>query len=201
MSATGPGQGCQLDISMSESATWLLSGTDGEINGGGWGIPVSPDRHLYECADGGWIAVAAAEPRTWRALCEALGFDDLVDTLHRWEDPASVTDRLASAFRTRPAADWVAELAPLGTSVVRANRGTELQDDPHLQARGTLQRAGDVLVPRNPIRVRDADGERPPTTPVAPPAPGADTYAVLAEAGLSPGEIDDLHASGVLGGA
>ena len=184
---------------MSESATWLLSGTDGQINGGGWGIPVSPDRRLYECADGAWVAFASSEPRTWRALCEALGFDDLVDTLHQWPDPAGVTERLASAFRTRPAADWVAELAPHGASVVRVNRGTELQDDPQVQSRGTLERVSDMLVPRSPVRVGDADGAAAGCLDRAVAA--RCRLAVLADAGFSPGEIDDLHASGVLGGA
>jgi alpha-methylacyl-CoA racemase len=47
------GTGCQLDISISESATWQLAATDGEINGDHRSIPAGPDRRLYECADGG----------------------------------------------------------------------------------------------------------------------------------------------------
>jgi alpha-methylacyl-CoA racemase len=185
---------------MSESATWLLSSTDGEVNGGWTGVPVTPDRHLYECSDGGWIAVAASEPRTWHALCDALGMQDLEDSLHRWEDPDTVTQRLASAFRTRTAAEWVAELGAKGAAVVRANRGAELKDDPQLLARGTLQEVGDVLVPRNPIRIRDADRERSPIVSSPPPAPGADTRAVLAQAGFSPDEISELRVSGVVAG-
>ena len=145
-------EGCHLDISMSESATWLLSGSDAQVNGQSVDFPTGPDRHLYQCSDGRWVAVAAAEPRTWRALCVGLGLPDLVDTLHSWDEPSVVTARVASVFLTRPAADWVAELGPSGAAVVAANRGAEMQDDPQLRARNTLQAVGDVMVPRNPIR-------------------------------------------------
>jgi crotonobetainyl-CoA:carnitine CoA-transferase CaiB-like acyl-CoA transferase len=192
------GRGCHLDISLSESATWLLSQTDEAVNGVPFGIPVTPDRYLYECEDGGQVALASSEPRTWNALCEALGFDDLVDTLFRWEDASAVTERLAAVFRTRPAADWVADLAPRGVAIVRANRGGDLRDDPHVVARGTLQSVGDLLVPRNPVRFVDAEGERPPRPPQPPSEPGADTAAVLAEAGLTPDEIGDLASSGAI---
>jgi alpha-methylacyl-CoA racemase len=193
------GRGCQLDISMSEAATWLLSGTDGELNGSPWGIPDGPDRHLYECADGRWVAVASAEPKPWAALCSSLGVEDLGGTLHQWEDPAGVIERLAGIFRTRPADEWVAELVPKGVAIVCANRGAELQRDPHASARQTLVPVGDVVVPRNPIRVRDSSGERPFAAPSPPSAVGADTRDVLAEAGYSAEEIEQLAATGAIG--
>jgi crotonobetainyl-CoA:carnitine CoA-transferase CaiB-like acyl-CoA transferase len=192
------GRGCHLDISLSESATWLLSQTDEAVNGVPFGIPVTPDRYLYECADGAYVTLASSEPRTWKALCEALGFDDLVDTLFRWEDPAAVTERFAAVFTTRPAAEWVAELAPRGVAIVRANHGADLRDDPHVQARDTLQSLGDLLVPRNPVRFVDADGPRPPRDAQPPSEPAADTADVLAEAGLTPEEIAELASSGAV---
>jgi alpha-methylacyl-CoA racemase len=193
------GTGCQLDISISESATWHLAATDSEINGSHRSIPAGPDRRLYECADGRWVAVAAAEPRTWAAFCDVLGLEDLKPSLHRWEDPAAVIERVAGVFRTRPAADWVAELGPRGAAVVGANRGAEIREDPQVEARGTLQRVGDVLVPASPVRMRGPDGpvESPPTFP--PPDLGSDTETVLVEAGLSPEDIAGLWESGVLG--
>ena len=39
-SRSAAGQGCQLDISLSESATWALSGFDALINGAGFSIPL-----------------------------------------------------------------------------------------------------------------------------------------------------------------
>jgi len=192
------GVGTQLDISLSESASWLLAGTDDMLSSASSGVPVGPDRHVYECADGTWVAVASAEPRTWAALVEGLGLADLKDTLHRWDDTSAVTDRIAAEFRKRPADEWVAALGPTGAAVVRVNRGPELAADPQIISRGTFQPVGDVMVARSPIRFRDADGERP-VAPTFPPTPvGEHTRAVLAEAGFAAATITELEAGGVV---
>ncbi|HEY3880223.1 MAG TPA: CaiB/BaiF CoA-transferase family protein [Trebonia sp.] len=194
------GIGCQLDISLSESATWLLSSSDGILSGPPRGVPSGPDRRLYECADGTWVAVTSAEPRTWNALCHGLGLPDLTDTLWQWADADAVAGRLAAVFLTRRAEDWVALLGPLGASVVRVNRGPELLDDPQFQARNVVQQVGDVLVPRSPVRIRDADGsQRPPAETFPPPPVGTDTRAVLEKTGLDAAAIDELIASGAIG--
>jgi alpha-methylacyl-CoA racemase len=193
------GVGCQLDISLSESASWLLSSADGILSGPPRGIPSGPDRRLYECAGGTWIAVTSAEPRTWNALCDGLGLPDLKDTVHRWEDPGAVTERLAAEFRTRPAQDWVADLGPRGASVVRVNRGLDLPADPHVKARDQLQQVGDVLVPRSPVRIKDRAGQRPPAETFPPPPVGAHTRAVLTGTGLDDAAIGELLADGVIG--
>ena len=193
------GQGCQLDISLSESATWLLSSADGLLNGAPSGIPDGPDRHVYECAEDTWIVVAAAEPRTWNALCDALDLADLKDTLNQWDDRGAVLDRLAQIFRTRPADQWVAELGPKGTAVVQANRGQELRADPHIRARHTLQNVGDTWVPRSPIRYNNAEHQEPIPPTTAPTLPGVHTRTILEEAGLSAALIDELQATGAVG--
>jgi alpha-methylacyl-CoA racemase len=193
------GVGCQLDISLSESATWVLSSTDDALKPTRRGIPTGPDRHLYECAEGTWIAVTAAEPRSWNALCGAVGLADLIDTLHQWQDPDAVTERLASTFQQRRADEWVAQLGPLGASVVRVNRGEELRHDPQIAARGVFQSVGDVQVPRSPIRIRDGKDERPRPDTYEPHTAGADTRAVLEEAGLDAATIDELERSGIVG--
>ncbi|GAA3226809.1 CaiB/BaiF CoA-transferase family protein [Actinocorallia longicatena] len=195
------GTGCQLDISLSESATWLLSSADGVLSGPR-GIPGGPDRRLYACADGTWVAVTSAEPRTWNALCEGLGLPDLKDTLHRWDDPDAVGARLAERFPERRAEDWAADLGALGASVVRVNRGADLADDPQVKARGLLQKVKDVLVPRSPIGIRDRTGKRrAPAETFAPPPVGAHTRAVLERTGLDAAAIDDLARSGAIGTA
>ena len=192
------GQGCQLDISLSDSATWLLSGDDGMVNGTPRGIPVTPDRYLYECGDGRWVATASSEPKTWRALCLGLGCDDLVDTLWRWADMQSVIDRFAAVFRTRAAAEWVAELGLSGAAIAAVNRGLELQDDPHVVARGSLMRVDGVAVPSNPIRFRDAEGARPAAPSTAPAPTGTHTEAILVEAGYSTDEVAELRSLGAV---
>jgi alpha-methylacyl-CoA racemase len=196
------GAGCRLDISLSESASWLLSSSDGILSGPPRGVPSGPDRRLYQCADGTWVAVTSAEPRTWDALCQGLGLPDLAGSLWQWPDADAVAGRLEAAFLRRRAEDWVAELGPLGASVVRVNRGPELLDDPQVKARELVQQVGDVLVPRSPVRIRDADGrERARAETFPPPPVGADTRAVLAKSGLDAAAIDELLESGAIGEA
>jgi alpha-methylacyl-CoA racemase len=189
------GRGCQLDISLSESATWLLSGFDALINGPGFRIPESPDRRLYRCRDDRYISVAAADPRTWAALCTGLGLEDLVDRRPVAEEWPEVTARLAKVFAERPAADWVAELGPKGAAVGPVNAGTDLQADPQLEARQSLVDLDGVIVPSNPIKI-GLDAVNPP----APRAPvvGQHTRGVLLEAGYSSTDVNALVAEDVV---
>jgi alpha-methylacyl-CoA racemase len=190
------GRGCQLDISLSESATWVLSGFDALINGPGFRIPTSPDRRLYRCRDDRWVSVAAADPRSWAALCRGLGLDDLADRRLDPEDWPGVTDRMAEAFAGKAAAEWLAELGPVGAAVGPVNAGSDLPADPHVQARGTLVDVGGVAVPRNPIRMSGADSGDQRSGP--PPTVGQHTRQVLMEAGLSGEEVDGLVQAGVV---
>ena len=194
----GSGKGCQLDVSLAESSTWLLTGFEGLINGAGFRIPASPDRRLYQCGDGRWVSVAAADPRTWAALCTGLGLDDLAERMPHPMQPDSwgdLPDRIATVLATRPAAEWVAELGPTGAAVGPVNTPADLPADPHVQARGGLVDVGGTMVPANPVRVR---GVETPATRPAPPAVGADTRAVLREAGYDESEIDTLLAEGAV---
>ena len=199
---TVTGRGCQLDISLAEATTWLAGGLDGGFAGSavGGGVPVHANRRLYECGDGRFVSVAAAEPRTWQALSAGLGLPELGDVVAPDEhQQATLIDRLGEVFATRPAAEWVDLLGPMGAAVGAVNVGPEVAADPHNIARGTIVEVGGVPVPANPIRMRDASGTWTTTTALDPPATvGEHTDAVLADAGYSADEIQVLHADGVV---
>jgi crotonobetainyl-CoA:carnitine CoA-transferase CaiB-like acyl-CoA transferase len=193
------GKGCQIDVSLADASTWLLSGDVDELTGTALHIGVSPGRRLYECGDGRYITVAAAEPRTWAALCDALGLPDLVDNVFPTGDEAeTVTKRLSAVFATRPAADWVDELGPMGTAVGAVNRGADIVADPHSRARGSTVEINGVAVPANPIRLRDMDGPLSSTATEPPSEPGEHTDVTLAAAGFSADEIAELRSSGAV---
>ena len=194
------GRGCQIDVSLAEAATWLLSGTDGELAGSPWGIPVTPDRRLYECADGRFVTVAAAEPRTWAALCNGLGLGDLAGSLPPADRADEITAQLAAVFASRPAAEWVDLLGPLGAAVGAVNRGPDVVHDPQVRARGSIIEVAGVSVPANPIRLRDLDGPRSATASAPPPMVGGDTDVALAAAGYTEAEIGALRAEGAVSG-
>jgi len=193
------GKGAYIDISVSEAASWLLSGSEGQLSDSAFGIPISAARRLYQCADRRWVSVAADEPRTWSALCKGLGLDDIADT--RPSDQAEAARRIGEVFRTRPAAEWVAELGPVGSTVSAVHEGSTLLDDPQVRARGSVVEVDGKPIPANPIRIFGPDGPRTTTVTTPPSSAGSQTDEVLSEAGFSPKEIDELRSSGVFGEA
>ena len=191
------GRGAHIDISMSESATWLLSGAEGQLSDAAYGIPISASRRLYQCSDNRWVSIAADEPRTWAALCHGLGLTDMAED--RPQDDGEAARRIGEAFRARPAAEWIAGLGPTGATVSAVHQGSTLVDDPHVRARQAVVEVDGRPVPSNPIRIKGPDGPRTTTVTVPPPVTGGDTDAVLSEAGLSPDAINELRSSGVFG--
>lgn len=192
------GRGCRVDISLSEASSWLLGGAIDAFTDKFAAVPLGPDRRLYLCSDGRFVALAAAEPRTWTALCEGLDVPDLTDKLHKPDAAAETAERLAEIFATRPAADWVTDLGPLGASVMVVNEAADVARDPHVAARRSLVSVAGELAPANPIRLVAQNGDRSGTNADPPHLVGEDTDAVMAEAGLSADEIGDLQAEGLL---
>jgi crotonobetainyl-CoA:carnitine CoA-transferase CaiB-like acyl-CoA transferase len=192
------GEGAQLDISLSEAASWLLTCGINPLSDRPFAVPAGPDRRLYACADGRWVAVASAERRSWDALCDGLGVPELKSTLHQPDDANRATRALADVFRTRPAADWVDRLATSGAAVTIVNRASELLDDLQVLARASVVECAGVRVPANPVRVVGPEGSRSETALAAPATVGDDTGDVLRSAGFSVDELRALTASGVI---
>ena len=192
------GEGSFLDISLSEAATWFLSCGIRSLSDRPLILPATPDRRLYACADGRFVAVACAEPRTWGALCDALGAPALKPNLHDPEAAEATTKAIAAIFRTQAAMRWVELLAPLGAAVTIMNHATQLLDDPHIRARRSVVDAAGTPVPANPVRITAPDGRRTGTATAAPHTIGEDTGTVLASAGFSAGEIAAMAAQGLI---
>ena len=162
-----------------------------QSDGGGMGWTAG--RRLYECSDGRFVTVAAAEPRTWRALCSALGLEELTDRLTAPPaEQAEMAERFATIFATRDAAAWTA-LAPDAT-IGMVNHGADLVDDPQGAAREALIEVAGLTVPATPVRLSDATGARTSTPVAGPPELGVDTDAVLASVGYTSEEISRLRA-------
>jgi crotonobetainyl-CoA:carnitine CoA-transferase CaiB-like acyl-CoA transferase len=78
------------------------------------------------------------------------------------------------------------------------NHASQLQDDPHVRARGTLVESAGTPVPASPIRVIAPDGRQTTTSTTAPHSVGQDTHDVLTQSGFSQAEIAALTAQGVI---
>lgn len=192
------GEGAFIDISLSEAATWALTGGINPLTETPLVLTATPDRRLYACADGRHIAIACSEPRTWAALCDGLGLPDLKERLHRPEHGESSTQAIAAVFATRPAMEWVENLAPKGAAVTIFNHASEVLDDPHILARGTIAECAGSPVPRSPVRIASPSGDTTAPNLTPPPLTGQDTADVLASAGFSAEEIAALVEAGVV---
>jgi len=181
-----------LDVSVSWAAvltSWYLA--TGEVPARG-AMPLTGGLACYRpyrCADGRFVAVGALEPRFWRALCEALGMEDLIDGHLVPSRQEEVALRLEDAFGSRPREEWVERLAGLEACVGPVNDVAETVADPQVRHRGMVAEVdGRTVGPGPTIRLEEGGGAMRPA-----PALGEHTDEVLAEAGVSREEIADLR--------
>jgi len=143
---------------------------------------------LYETADGRWLALGALEPKFWTRFCERIGRPDLAPLQHAHGDErARVMREVREIIRRRSRDEWLARFAEDDVCLTPVNSLDEALADPHVDARGLVVREGET------------DYVTPPRVEVRPaPALGADTEAVLEEAGIDPSERARLRAARVI---
>jgi crotonobetainyl-CoA:carnitine CoA-transferase CaiB-like acyl-CoA transferase len=163
---------------------------------------LDPANHPLATSDG-WISVTSNTDPQVRGLLTAIGREDLID------DPRfrTVADRFrnardwfafrADALRNHPSAYWLEILSAADVPAMPCHTLESLPDDPHLTAVGLLvpethPEEGKIRSLR-PTIIHDGiiDEPGPPAQPN-----GAETRAILAEAGFAPTEIAALIATG-----
>ena len=95
-------RGTVVDAAIADASTWLLSGMPEVADASPISMGWTAGRRLYCCADGGFVTTAAAEPSTWRVLCEGL---ETPEFLERLGDDAQGQTEMAERFESlrRPA--------------------------------------------------------------------------------------------------
>jgi crotonobetainyl-CoA:carnitine CoA-transferase CaiB-like acyl-CoA transferase len=150
-----------------------------------------PCYRLYRAGDGRWMALAALEPKFWKAFCALVVRPDLVD---RQFDEDGTADEVAAIVASRTRAEWEEMLRDADVMMEPVNDLAEAARDPQMVARGLhIQVDGGIPQPAPVVRLEDrfhAD------TRVA--GQGADTDAVLAEAGYAQAEVAALRDAGVI---
>jgi alpha-methylacyl-CoA racemase len=102
----------------------------------------------YQAADGGWVAVAAIEPRFWANLCRLLGLDRWIE--HQTDDTTQeqIRSDLRAAFATKTRDEWTGVLAASDTCVSPVLEIAEV-DAPLVEAsdpkRGTFKQLAPTL--------------------------------------------------------
>jgi CoA:oxalate CoA-transferase len=206
------GRGRIVDVAMidtvfptlaSSLSGWYRDGVaprTGNGHGGGALVPYN----VYPTADG-HVALIVLTDGHWRSLCEAMGDPALADDERyrsngrRYHRSAEVDRLVAAWMATRSRSEVVRLLQQARIPVAAVRDVGEVVDDPHLHQRGAVQRLdhpqlGPVVVPHSPLRFRET-----PPLPLDPsPTLGADNDAVYGGLGLTPAELDDLRAQGVI---
>jgi alpha-methylacyl-CoA racemase len=174
---------------MRATGTWRDQRGSNMLDGG------APWYDTYETADGGYVAVGAIEPQFYAALLDGLGLAgaDLPGQL----DPSGWPElrrRFAEVFASRGRDEWAEVFAGTDACVAPVLSMAETAGHPHAVARNAFIDVGGVTQPAPAPRF----GRSPAGQPTPPPRPGADTDAVLADLGLSTGQVADLRAGGVV---
>jgi crotonobetainyl-CoA:carnitine CoA-transferase CaiB-like acyl-CoA transferase len=207
------GRGCDVDLSLFETALALLTYMGTWTASGGWAAQRLPDSshqtvvpfQTFATADG-WLAVACAKESLWRRLCDALGRPELAtdprfaDLAARNANRGELVALLGEAFRARAAQEWVTLLSAHGVpcSTVNDIEGA-LADEQALERDAVSEYEHPVL---GTVRtVTSALGERLTAPAQRGPLLGEHTREVLAQAGYSDAEIDELQRAGAFGAA
>ncbi len=192
--ARATGQGRYVDVAMTDATfahayTGLLSvlargqtlprGMD-DLNGG------LPGYGLYRTQDGRYMAVGALEPKFWQVFCDAIGRPDLKPFgLARGEEGARTRHALETLFASQPLAHWAALFDQVDCGVTPVLSFEEAMAHPQLRARGMLPEVDGLRQFAPPLKMSAlAFAVRSPA-----PQAGADSTAILREAGYTETEI------------
>ena len=164
---------------------------------------------VFETKDDDLVFVGIVSDKQWEILCDAFGLNELAadESLATNDGRAAEKDRLLpiikSVFASYSKAELMAKLDASGLPFAPITRPDELFDDPHLNAGAGLvpftvtdgERKGhEAKLPALPLEM---DGHRfGLRLPV--PRAGEHSREILAEAGYSDDEIEDLLRAGVV---
>jgi alpha-methylacyl-CoA racemase len=146
----------------------------------------------YRCEDGGFVALAALEPKFWTKFCRAVGLEASMEDLVPGPHQASLRARLTALFAERPRDAWARLGEEQDCCLEPVLAPEELAQDPQHRARGLFFELDGDQYFRTPLALRDQPSERAH-------GQGQDTDAILRDAGFSDDERAALRASGALG--
>lgn len=204
------GRGCDLDVSLYDVAMQTLTYVATWYLNDGFEVPRRPRGghpfivpcEMFPTADG-HVFVMCIKPGFWRKFCQVAGVPELhgdprfIGFDERLANREALMTALDPVMRARTSAAWVAALAGQVPVAPVLGLGQAL-DNPYFRDRGGIldlphPARPDLKVVANAIRL---DGQRLPGR--AGPGYGADSEAVLAEAGYTPAEITQLRALGAV---
>ena len=199
------GEGVHLDVSVADGVLALMSlAIDEHL---AEGVQPGPREglltgryawyDLYQAADGGWLAVAAIEPKFFANLCHILGCEQWIDRQYD-DDVETMRADFTAAFASRNRDDWVAELAPADACV------SPVLDVPGVVADGQYGARGAFVEVTHPTSGRLRQVGAPlarqvdPVVLEIPDWTATATEELLDEVGVAPDTVTAWRAEGVI---
>ena len=154
----------------------------------------APFYDVYQCRDNRWISVAALEMPFYIAFLRVLGLEDDPDfaAQHNTSLWSQMRRRLEAIFAREDRQHWETIFQDSDACVAPVLDLDEAPLHPHAKARGAFLEFGGITQPAPAPRL----SATPARVRSLPPQRGEHTLALLAEAGLSPGELEQLVRSG-----
>ena len=200
LEARASGRGQVVDVAMADGVASLLasfygmarSGMHSEEIGTNFFDGGSPVYNVYETADGKYVTIAPIEPQFYAVLLDKLGLDPA--TLPDRDDPAqwdALIEVFRDVFKTKTRDEWEALLTGTDACFAPVYRLHEAHEHPANQARGVFRDApgGGLELTPAPRFSRTPGQPRPNYA-----YPGADTDAILEEAGLDAEKLRETGA-------
>jgi formyl-CoA transferase len=207
------GEGQYVDMSLLDTQVgWLANqGLNYLVSGNPakrWGN-AHPNLCPYQsfAASDGHLIVAVGNDRQFQALCRVLSMSSVATDSRFATNSARLTNRdslveqIEQRLRTRSRDKWLKALEEAGVPAGPINTVAQALADPQVISRGmvfSMEHAMGAPVPQiaNPIKFSRTVIEylRPP------PMLGEHTAEVLASIGLTDGNLEELHAAGVIHG-
>ena len=161
----------------------------------------------FECSDGRWIQFAMPDTGdAWPRFCRALDREDLIDHedyargRDRYRHMAALIATLAETIASMPFEHWAPRLDEHRCIWAPINDSASAVQDPQVRATGAFETihhptAGEFETVAAPFRMplNDEVGVRGPAPDV-----GEHTDEILADIGLSPDQIRQLHERGIV---
>jgi alpha-methylacyl-CoA racemase len=148
---------------------------------------------VYETADGEYVTIAALEPPFWKAFCETVGREDLVE-MHMTDDDATraaLREELSAIFAAKTREEWEEKFADSDATVEPVRTLTEALDHPQIESRELVERDS------GPARIGfPAQSSEHADPGVGVPAHGEHTVQVLREAGYTDADLERLNEVG-----
>ena len=199
------GEGVHLDVSVADGVLALMSlAIDEHL---AEGVQPGPREglltgryawyDLYQAGDGGWLAVAAIEPKFFANLCHILGCEQWIDRQYN-DDVETMRADFTAAFASRSRDDWVAELAPADACV------SPVLDVPGVVADGQYGARGAFVEVTHPTSGRLRQVGAPlarqvdPVVLEIPDWTATATEELLDEVGVAPDTVTAWRAAGVI---